>query len=186
MILFPDDFLNRIGLPSIGYRKGHQGQRSMLACPYTEDPSNCPIVIQMSWLAAQHLVQDRPEYLPEKADFLHTTRWVKMPHRYRANNWKFCPVDKEIPAIAAMHGPHSVFDIGQCTVIHCDAGCVSLVDQWKAEKNWYSFNRPITRCFHKPIKVKHDYRALKQNRSYQPTLAGRAIIRQRRINVDAM
>ena len=33
------------------------------------------------------------------------------------------------PAIAAMHGPHSVFDIGQCTVIHCDAGGVSLVDQ---------------------------------------------------------
>ena len=29
-------------------------------------------------------------------------------------------------AIAAMHG---VFDIGHCTVIHCDAGGVSLVDQ---------------------------------------------------------
>ena len=25
-------------------------------------------------------------------------------------------------AIAAMHGKHSVFDIGHCTVIHCDAG----------------------------------------------------------------
>ena len=33
------------------------------------------------------------------------------------------------PAIAAMHGPHSVFDIGHCTVIHCDAGGVLLVDQ---------------------------------------------------------
>ena len=32
------------------------------------------------------------------------------------------------PAIAAMHGPHSVFDIGHCTVIHCDDGGVSLVD----------------------------------------------------------
>ena len=32
-------------------------------------------------------------------------------------------------AIAAMHGPHSVFDIGKCMVIHCDAGGVSLVDQ---------------------------------------------------------
>ena len=27
------------------------------------------------------------------------------------------------------HGPHSVFDIGHCTVMHCDAGGVSLVDQ---------------------------------------------------------
>ena len=25
------------------------------------------------------------------------------------------------PAIAAMHGTHSVFDNGQCAVIHCDA-----------------------------------------------------------------
>ena len=33
------------------------------------------------------------------------------------------------PAIGAMHSPHSVFDIGHCTVIHCDAGGVSLVDQ---------------------------------------------------------
>ena len=33
------------------------------------------------------------------------------------------------PAIAAMHGPHSVFDICHCTVVHCDAGGVSLVDQ---------------------------------------------------------
>ena len=39
-------------------------------------------------------------------------------------------------AIAAMHGPHIVFDTGHCTVIHCDAEAVSLVDQWKAEKNW--------------------------------------------------
>ena len=52
-----------------------------------------------------------------------------------------------------MHGPHSVFDIGHCTVIHCDAGGVSLVDQWKAEKNIYSFNWPVTRCILKPIKV---------------------------------
>ena len=36
---------------------------------------------------------------------------------------------KSEPAIAAMHGPHSVFDIGHCTVIHCDAGGASLVDQ---------------------------------------------------------
>ena len=33
------------------------------------------------------------------------------------------------PAIAAMHGPHRVFDISHCTVIHCDAEGVSLVDQ---------------------------------------------------------
>ena len=39
------------------------------------------------------------------------------------------------PAAAAMDGPHSVFDIGNCTVIHCDARGVSLVDQLKAEKN---------------------------------------------------
>ena len=32
-------------------------------------------------------------------------------------------------AIAAMHGLHSVFDIGHCTVIHRDGGGVSLVDQ---------------------------------------------------------
>ena len=48
---------------------------------------------------------------------------------------------------------HSVFDIGHCTVIHCDARGVSLVDQWKAEKKWYSFNWPIARCFLKPINV---------------------------------
>ena len=52
-----------------------------------------------------------------------------------------------------MHGPHSVFDIGNGTVMHCDAGGVSLVDQRKAEKNWYSFHWPITRCLLKPIKV---------------------------------
>ena len=28
-----------------------------------------------------------------------------------------------------MHGPHSVLDIGHCTLIHCDAGGVLLVDQ---------------------------------------------------------
>ena len=33
------------------------------------------------------------------------------------------------PAIAAVHGPHNVFDTGHCTVIHCDAGGASLVDQ---------------------------------------------------------
>ena len=33
------------------------------------------------------------------------------------------------PAFAAMHGPHSALDIGHCTVIHCNAGGVSLVDQ---------------------------------------------------------
>ena len=37
------------------------------------------------------------------------------------------------PVIAAMHGPHSIFKIGHYTVIHCDGGGVSLVDQWKAE-----------------------------------------------------
>ena len=30
---------------------------------------------------------------------------------------------------AAMHGPHSVFDIGNCTVKHSDAAGVSLADQ---------------------------------------------------------
>ena len=33
------------------------------------------------------------------------------------------------PAITAMHGPHSVFDFGHCTVIHCDAGGMSLIEQ---------------------------------------------------------
>ena len=33
------------------------------------------------------------------------------------------------PAIAAMHGPRSVFNTGCCTITHCDAGGVSLVDQ---------------------------------------------------------
>ena len=37
--------------------------------------------------------------------------------------------------MAAMHGPHDVFDIGHCMVIHRDGGGVSPVDQWKAEKN---------------------------------------------------
>ena len=33
------------------------------------------------------------------------------------------PKENAKPAIiAAMHGPHSDFDIGHCTVIHCDAG----------------------------------------------------------------
>ena len=36
---------------------------------------------------------------------------------------------REEPALAAMHGPHSVSDIGDCTVINGDAGGVSLVDQ---------------------------------------------------------
>ena len=39
------------------------------------------------------------------------------------------------PAISAMHGLLSVFYIGHCMVILCDAGGVLLVDQWKAEKN---------------------------------------------------
>ena len=38
------------------------------------------------------------------------------------------------PVIAAIHGPHSVFHIGHCTVKHCDAGGVLLLDQLKAEK----------------------------------------------------
>ena len=62
-----------------------------------------------------------------------------------------------------MHGPQSVFDIGHCTVIHCDSGGVSLVDKSKAEILWYSFNWPITRCFLKPLKGWCDYRALNQN-----------------------
>ena len=33
------------------------------------------------------------------------------------------------PAIAAMHGPDSVFNIGHCMVIHRDGVGVSLVDQ---------------------------------------------------------
>ena len=36
-----------------------------------------------------------------------------------------CPntdIKKTKTAIAAMRGPHSVFDSGHCTVIHCDAG----------------------------------------------------------------
>ena len=34
-----------------------------------------------------------------------------------------------LPAIAAMHGPHTVSDFGHCTVIRCDIGGVSLIDQ---------------------------------------------------------
>ena len=69
----------------------------------------------------------------------------------------------------------TVFSIGYCTVIHCDAGGVSLVDHWKAEKNWYLFNEPIIRCFLKINKTWRDYRTLNPNWSYQLTLAGRAI-----------
>ena len=32
-------------------------------------------------------------------------------------------------SIAAVHGPQSVFDIDHCTVIHCDATGVSLINQ---------------------------------------------------------
>ena len=38
-------------------------------------------------------------------------------------------INLSIPAIAAMHGPHSVSEFGHCTVIHCDTGGVSLDDQ---------------------------------------------------------
>ena len=38
-------------------------------------------------------------------------------------------ISSQEPALADMHGPHSVFNIGHCTVIHCDVGGVSLVDQ---------------------------------------------------------
>ena len=38
-------------------------------------------------------------------------------------------IKKEKPAIAAMHGPHSVYDTGHGKVIHRDGGGVSLVDQ---------------------------------------------------------
>ena len=31
--------------------------------------------------------------------------------------------------MAAMHGPQSGFDIGYYTIIHCDTGGVSLIDQ---------------------------------------------------------
>ena len=33
-----------------------------------------------------------------------------------------------------MHGPQSVFDIGHCTVIHCDVGGVSLLTNEKQRK----------------------------------------------------
>ena len=33
------------------------------------------------------------------------------------------------PAIAAMHGPLGVVDIGHCTVTHCDGGGLSLINQ---------------------------------------------------------
>ena len=39
------------------------------------------------------------------------------------------PKSENKPAIAAMHGPHTVSDLGHCTVIHGDIGSVSLVDQ---------------------------------------------------------
>ena len=41
---------------------------------------------------------------------------------------RFCLICMKT-SFAAMHGPHSVFNIGHCTVIHCDAGGVSMVDQ---------------------------------------------------------
>ena len=40
------------------------------------------------------------------------------------------------PAIAAMHGPHSVFDIGHCTVIHYDGRGVSLVTNENLRKTY--------------------------------------------------
>ena len=57
------------------------------------------------------------------------------------------------PAIAAMHSPRSVFDIGHCTVIHCDAGGVSLVYNEKQRKTDISLTGQIIRCFLKLIKV---------------------------------
>ena len=39
------------------------------------------------------------------------------------------------PAIAAMHGPHNVFDIGRCTVIHCDTGGCRWLTNEKQRKN---------------------------------------------------
>ena len=40
-----------------------------------------------------------------------------------------CNFIKKKKAIVAMHCPHSVSDFDHCTVIHCDAVEVSLVDQ---------------------------------------------------------
>ena len=46
------------------------------------------------------------------------------------NNEKKKIKKKRKTAIAAMHGLHSVLDIGHCMVKHCDArGGLSLVDQ---------------------------------------------------------
>ena len=38
------------------------------------------------------------------------------------------------PAIATMHDPRDVFDIGHCTVIHCDAEGVSWLTNEKQRK----------------------------------------------------
>ena len=39
-----------------------------------------------------------------------------------------------------MHGPHSVFDIGNRTVIHCDAAGVCRWVTNEKQRNWYSLN----------------------------------------------
>ena len=55
---------------------------------------------------------------------LEVCRWLTNEKQRKTD---ICVTDQ--PAIAAMHGPHSVFDIGHCAVIHCDGGGRSLVDQ---------------------------------------------------------
>ena len=72
-----------------------------------------------------------------------------------------------------MHGPHSVSDTGHCTVIHCDTVC-----RWLTNEKQRKTDIRLTdqyKMFRQTDKSWRDYRALNQNWSYQPTLAGRAI-----------
>ena len=73
---------------------------------------------------------ESPFHLLSEMGFIESTFCTQANYssHSKCNFNRFCGFREE-PALAAMHGPHSVSDIGDCTVIHCDAGGVSLVDQ---------------------------------------------------------
>ena len=82
---------------------------------------------QISWESLRHTQIVYINKIHKKTIRLAIFIWVinfNMPEEFMLVGIKISE-----PAIAAMYGPHSVFDIGHCTVIHCYAGGVSLVDR---------------------------------------------------------